>query len=48
MLTAVGLMRVPFTQRMRLGRRLRASAVGLSSALSVGYGGWLVWMNMGM
>ncbi|RZL13910.1 MAG: urease accessory protein [Hymenobacter sp.] len=46
MLTAVGLMRVPFTQRMRLGRRLRASAVVLSSVLSIGYGGWLVWAHV--
>jgi hypothetical protein len=46
MLAAVGLMRVPFTQRMRLGRRLRAGAVGLSSALSVGYGGWMVWTHV--
>lgn len=46
MLVAVGLMRVPFTQRMRLGRRLRAGAVVLSSALSVGYGGWMVYSNL--
>ena len=46
MLAAVGLMHLPFTQRMRLGRRLRAVAVALSSALSVGYGGWLVWTNV--
>jgi hypothetical protein len=46
MLAAVGLMRVPFTQRMRLGRRLRAGGVMLSSALSVGYGGWLVYSNL--
>jgi hypothetical protein len=46
MLGAVGLMHLPFTPRMRLGRRLRAGAVGLSSALSVGYGGWLVWQNV--
>ncbi len=46
MLAAVGLMHLPFTQRMRLGRRLRASAVVLSSALSVGYGGWLVWASV--
>ena len=46
MLAAVGLMHLPFTQRMRLGRRLRASAVVLSSALSIGYGGWLVWQHV--
>ena len=46
MLLAVSLMRVPFTLRMQLGRRLRAGAVVLSSALSVGYGGWMVWMNV--
>jgi hypothetical protein len=45
MLAAVGLMRVPFTLRMRAGRQLRAGAVVLSSGLSVGYGGWLVWVN---
>lgn len=42
MLMAVGLMHLPFTQRMRLGRNLRAGAVVLSAGLSVGYGGWLV------
>jgi len=46
MLVAVSLMRVPFTLRMQLGRRLRASAVVLSSALSVGYGGWMVYSNL--
>jgi hypothetical protein len=46
MLAAVGLMRIPFTLRMRAGRRLRAGAVVLSSALSVGYGGWLVWTHV--
>jgi len=46
MLAAVGLLHLPFTQRMRLSKRLRASAVVLSSALSVGYGGWLVWANV--
>jgi len=46
MLVAVSLMRVPFTLRMQLGRRLRAGAVVLSSALSVGYGGWMVWVNV--
>ncbi len=45
MLVAVSLMRIPFTPRMRLGRRLRAGAVVLSSGLSVGYGGWMVWVN---
>jgi hypothetical protein len=46
MLVAVSLMRVPFTLRMQLGRRLRAGAVVLSSALSVGYGGWMVWTHV--
>ncbi|GAA4507296.1 hydantoin utilization protein A [Hymenobacter ginsengisoli] len=46
MLAAVSLMHLPFTQRMRLGKRLRASTVVLSSALSVGYGGWLVWAHV--
>jgi cytochrome c biogenesis protein CcdA len=46
MLVAVGLMHLPFTQRMRLGKRLRASAVVLSSALSIGYGGWLVYSHL--
>lgn len=46
MLVAVSLMRVPFTPRMRLGRRLRAGAVVLSSGLSVGYGGWMVWTHV--
>ncbi|MGI4975167.1 MAG: hypothetical protein ACRYGH_39980 [Janthinobacterium lividum] len=46
MLVAVSLMRIPFTRRMRLGRRLRAGAVVLSSGLSVGYGGWMVWQHV--
>jgi len=46
MLVAVSLMRVPFTLRMQLGRRLRAGAVVLSSALSVGYGGWMIYSNL--
>ena len=46
MLVAVSLMRVPFTLRMRLGKRLRAGAVVLSSVLSIGYGGWMVWQNV--
>jgi hypothetical protein len=46
MLVAVSLMRVPFTLRMQLGRRLRAGAVVLSSMLSVGYGGWMVWTHV--
>ena len=46
MLVAVSLMRLPFTPRMRLGRRLRAGAVVLSSGLSVGYGGWMVWTHV--
>jgi hypothetical protein len=46
MLTAVSLMRIPFTPRMRLGRRLRAGAVVLSSVLSIGYGGWMVWTHV--
>ncbi len=46
MLAAVGLMRIPFTLRMRAGRRLRASAVVLSSSLSIGYGGWIVWTHV--
>jgi hypothetical protein len=46
MLVAVSLMRIPFTPRMRLGRRLRAGAVMLSSVLSIGYGGWMVWTHV--
>jgi hypothetical protein len=46
MLAAVSLMRVPFTLRMRAGRQLRAGAVVLSSGLSVGYGGWLIWTHV--
>jgi len=45
MLVAVSLMRFPFTPRMRLGKRLRAGAVVLSSVLSMGYGGWMVWLS---
>lgn len=46
MLAAAGLMRLPFTSRMRLGRRLQAGAVVLSSVLSIGYGGWIVWTHV--
>lgn len=46
MLAAAGLMRVPFTSRMRLGRRLQAGAVVLSSVLSIGYGAWMVWTHI--
>lgn len=46
MLAATGLMSVPFTRRMRLGRRLRAGAVVLSATLSVAYGGWMVWAHV--
>ena len=46
MLVAVSLMRIPFTPRMRLGRKLRAGAVVLSSVLSVGYGSWMVYSTL--
>jgi hypothetical protein len=46
MLVAVSLMRIPFTPRMRLGRRLRAGAVVVSSVLSIGYGTWMVWTHV--
>jgi cytochrome c biogenesis protein CcdA len=46
MLAAAGLMRLPFTARMRLGRNLQAGAVVLSSVLSIGYGGWMVWTHV--
>jgi len=46
MLAAAGLMRLPFTSRMRLGRRLQAGAVVLSSVLSIGYGAWMVWTHV--
>ena len=46
MLAAAGLMRIPFTSRMRLGRRLQAGAVVLSSVISIGYGGWIVWTHV--
>jgi hypothetical protein len=46
MLAAAGLMRLPFTSRMRLGRNLQAGAVVLSSVLSIGYGGWMVWTHV--
>ncbi|MGI4742021.1 MAG: HupE/UreJ family protein [Janthinobacterium lividum] len=46
MLAAAGLMRLPFTARMRLGRNLQAGAVILSSVLSIGYGSWMVWTHV--
>lgn len=46
MLAAVSMMHLPFTRRMRLGRRLRAGAVVLSSVLSIAYGGWMVWTHV--
>lgn len=46
MLAAASLLRLPFTSRMRLGRRLQAGAVMLSSVLSIAYGGWMVWTHI--
>jgi cytochrome c biogenesis protein CcdA len=46
MLAAASLMRLPFTSRMRLGRRVQAAAVVLSSVLSIAYGSWMVWTHV--
>jgi hypothetical protein len=45
MFGAAGLMHIPFTQRMRISRRLTGSVVALSSLLSIGYGSWMVYEN---
>ncbi|RPD47142.1 urease accessory protein [Hymenobacter sediminis] len=46
MLGATGLMSIPFTQRMRFSRNLRAGMVVASALLSIGYGGWMVYGNL--
>ncbi|WP_426490334.1 urease accessory protein [Hymenobacter sp. 102] len=46
MLGATGLMSVPFTQRMRFSRNLRAGLVIVSALLSIGYGGWMIYGNL--
>ena len=47
MFGAAGLMHLPFTERMRLSRRLTGSVVAASSLLSIGYGSWMVYHNAG-
>jgi hypothetical protein len=46
MFGAAGLMHIPFTPRMRLSRALTGSVVALSSLLSIGYGGWMVYQHL--
>lgn len=46
MFGAAGLMHLPFTERMRLSRRLTGSVVAASSLLSIAYGGWMVVQNL--
>lgn len=45
MFGAAGLMHIPFTRRMRLSRWLTGSVVALSSLISIGYGGWMVYQH---
>ncbi|MFC6224133.1 HupE/UreJ family protein [Hymenobacter artigasi] len=46
MFIVAGLCSVPFTQRMRISRVVKLSAVTLSSLLCIGYGGWMIWENV--
>ncbi|QIL78270.1 MULTISPECIES: urease accessory protein [Hymenobacter] len=46
MCLVAGLCHVPFTRRMRLSRRLQAGTVTLSSLLCVGYGSWMMYVNL--
>ncbi|WP_133257263.1 urease accessory protein [Hymenobacter edaphi] len=46
MFGAAGLMHIPFTRRMRLSRALTGSVVAVSSLLSIGYGGWMVYEHL--
>ncbi|TPG71762.1 urease accessory protein [Hymenobacter nivis] len=46
MFGVAGLLSIPFTQRMRLSRRLRRTSVWLSSVVCILYGGWMVYSNL--
>ncbi|OGX81502.1 hypothetical protein [Hymenobacter coccineus] len=46
MFGVAGLLSIPFTQRMRLSRRLRRTSVWLSSVVCIAYGGWMVYSNL--
>ncbi|AMJ65201.1 hypothetical protein [Hymenobacter sp. PAMC 26628] len=46
MFGVAGLLSIPFTQRMRLSRRLRRTSVWLSSVVCILYGGWMVYSNV--
>jgi hypothetical protein len=46
MFIVAGLCSVPFTQRMRISRVVKLSAVTLSSLLCIGYGGWMIYGNV--
>ena len=48
MFGVAGLLSIPFTQRMRLSRRLRRTAVWASSVVCIVYGGWMVYSNVGL
>lgn len=46
MFGAAALMNIPFTPRMRLSRILTSSVVVITSLLSIGYGGWMIYSNV--
>ena len=46
MFIVAGLCSVPFTQRMRISRVVKLSAVTLSSLLCIAYGGWMIYGNV--
>jgi len=46
MFGAAALMNIPFTPRMRISRVLTSSVVVVTSLLSIGYGGWMVFENI--
>ncbi|KAA3436304.1 urease accessory protein [Rufibacter hautae] len=46
MFVAAGLVNIPFTQRMKIGRNVRMGMVLASSVLCVAYGGWMMYENL--
>ncbi|MBC6613310.1 urease accessory protein [Hymenobacter sp. BT507] len=46
MFGAAALMNIPFTPRMRISRVLTSSVVVVTSLLSIGYGGWMIYSNV--
>ncbi|WP_045687606.1 hypothetical protein [Hymenobacter sp. AT01-02] len=46
MCVVAGLCSVPFTQRMKINRYLKAGAVTVSSVICIVYGGWMIYTNV--